>query len=280
MRQALSSEGFANIFANFLGQRLEQLVEPDGERQVYGVAGLPTGLLEASCNNLRIRADFEGAFVLTERPSSPQHITADSLNARARSEPGANMVVFVPEEVREAAEELFSSDFFTPVDTFRSLEDVEEKIIGRINKVPVYKRIATIWSVHAAERLPILKRIDYLINIVSLCLTHEDMGMFFHKLDLIPDRKVDITGNFSDRLSRNILSMTILCQPEGKASDRVKLLELADQRLAERLTALLEGLDSVTPETVADAIFAAESGETSPGLSFENWRFEGETGWT
>lgn len=279
MRQTLTNEGFANIFANFLGQRLEQLVEADGEGQVYGVANLPTGLLEASCNNLRIRADFDGAFVLSTAPRSEQHITADSLSARAAADPAANMVVFVPEEAREAADSGLSSDFFTPVDTFRSLEDVEEKIIGRINKVPLYKRIATIWSVHAAERIPILKRIDYLINIVSLCLDHEEMGMFFHKLDLIPDRTPDITGNFSDRLARNVVAVTLLCQPEGSVADRVALLGLTDNALSGKLTDLLEGIEKHTPETVADAVFAAESDHPS-GLSFEHWRFEGETGWT
>ncbi|MFQ5692257.1 MAG: hypothetical protein ACE5IM_04340, partial [Nitrospinota bacterium] len=269
MRKQLTEEGYANIFANLLARGLETLVEPDGDHQVYGVGGLSAGLMEAACNNLRIRAEFEGAFVLRPERNSEQHITPEELSLRLRADPESHLVIFIPEEFRDQADRAFSPTFFTPVDTFRSLEEMEGQMIARINRVPVYKRVATLWSLHAIARIPILKRLDYLINLISLCLSHEEMGMFFHKLDLIPDRAPDATGNFSDRLARNFLAVTCLCDRSLAPAARVAALDLVDADLAARLTALVEGLgDDVTPQALASAVFQAEYRDDAAGLSF------------
>jgi len=207
MRQALSEAGFANIFANFLGQGLERLVDED-EAALYAVADLPLPLLEACCNNLRIRSDFADTYVLAKSPSSDLHLSLDALAARIDLEEAPHMVLFVPQE---AQEETLPVEVFTPVDTFRNLEVMEQNLIQKINKVPVYKRIATLWSQHAIERIPIVRRLEYLINIVSLCVEAAEMGQFFHQLDLIPDRNPDVTDNFSDRLARNAWATGALC---------------------------------------------------------------------
>jgi hypothetical protein len=281
MRKQLTEEGYANIFANFLARGLETLVEPDGEdHQVYGVGGLSTGLMEAACNNLRIRSSFEGAFVLRPERTTEQDITPDELSLRLRADPDSHLVIFIPEEFRDQADAAFPQPVFTPVDTFRSLEEMEGQMISRINRVPVYKRVATLWSAHAIPRIPILKRLDYLINVISLCLTHEEMGMFFHKLDLIPDRAPDATGNFADRLARNFLAVTTLCAPGAPVAARVAALNLADPALAERVTALMERLPpETTPSALTSAVFEAEYDDGAAGLSFEHWRFVGESGW-
>ncbi|MDH4228312.1 MAG: hypothetical protein OEW11_01025 [Nitrospirota bacterium] len=280
MRQTLSDEGFANIFANFLGQGLERLIDPDNRGQVHGVAGLPVGLMEAACNNLRIRADFDRAFVLTLAPSSELHISPDDLAQKVAADPDIHLIVFVPEECREVADKTFAPAFFSPVDMFTSMENMETQLIQRINQVPVYKRIATLWSSHAAERLPILRRIDYLINIISLCLGADEMGMFFHKLDLLPDGNVDVTGNFADRVARNVLSMTILCDRNLPIPARLDALRLNDAGLARRLGALLKTLpEDVTSSILAAAVFQAERDDPGGELSFDHWRFIGEPGW-
>jgi hypothetical protein len=280
MRKQLTEEGFANIFANFLARGLETLVEPDGDTQVYGIADLPAGLMEAACNNLRIRSEFGGAFVLAPDRATDQHITPEDLARRVQADPDSHLVIFIPDEFRAAAEATLSPAFFTPVDTFRSLEEMEGQLITRINRVPLYKRVATVWSNHAIPRIPILKRIDYLINVISLCLTHEEMGMFFHKLDLIPDRNPDATGNFPERVARNALAVAVLCGGEGGIPDRVAALGLADPDLAGRVEALLSGLAVPTPSALAAAVFDAEYRDEGAGLSFDRWRFEGEAGWT
>lgn len=280
MRKQLTEEGFANIFANFLARGLETLVEPDGDSQVYGVADLPAGLMEAACNNLRIRSEFGGAFVLAPERESDQHITPEDLALRLRADPDSHLVIFIPDEFREAAESALSPAFFTPVDTFRSLEQMEGQLISRINRVPLYKRVATVWTNHAIPRIPILKRIDYLINVISLCLSHEEMGMFFHKLDLIPDRNPDVTDNFPERLALNALSVATLCGGEGPVTARVAALRLADAGLARRVEGLLAGLDDPTPPALAAAVFDAEYRDEGAGLSFDRWRFEGEAGWS
>ncbi|MDH5525786.1 MAG: hypothetical protein OEY97_00585 [Nitrospirota bacterium] len=281
MRQTLSEAGFANIFANFLGQGLERLVDPD-DASVYGVGNLPLPLMEAACNNLRIRADFQSAYVLHPQAPGPLHITPEQLAERVAADPDAHLVVFVPDEFLRDAEQVLTPDFFTPVDMFTSLENMEGQLIQKINRVPVYKRIATLWSQHAAERLPILKRIDYLINVISLCLGPEEMGMFFHKLDLIPDLNPDVTGNFGDRLARNLLSATILCDRQLPPRARVDALRLHDEALKARLTALLESpeLTSPTPEGIASAIFQHQTDNPDAGLTFDRWRFLEESGWS
>jgi hypothetical protein len=280
MRKQLTEEGFANIFANFLARGLETLVEPDGDSQVYGIADLPAGLMEASCYNLRIRSEFGGAYVLAPDNASEQHITPEDLALRVQADPESHLVIFIPDEFRATAEAALSPAFFTPVDTFRSLEEMERQLISRINKVPVYKRVATVWSNHAIPRIPILKRIDYLINVISLCLDHEEMGMFFHKLDLIPDRNPDATGDFPTRVARNALAVATLCGLEGSPEARVAALGLADAGLAGRLEGLLAGLPDPSPSALAASVFDAEYRDEAAGLSFDRWRFEGETGWT
>lgn len=276
MRQTLSEEGFANIFANFLGQGLEHLLA-DEPGQVHGVSNLPLGLMEAACNNLRIRADFADAYVLSPEPGRDHHITPEALSERMASNPEAHLVVFVPDEYRDAADAVLSSDFFTPFDTFRGLEGVEQRMLQRINRVPVYKRVATLWNNHALPRLPILKRIDYLVNVISLCLAPEEMGMFFHKLDLIPDRNPDVTGNFSERLARNVICVATLCERQMPPAQRVAALGLTDPVQAERVERLLAGLgDEPTPESLSRAVFEAEVNDAAAELSFEHWRFAGE----
>ncbi|MFQ5508944.1 MAG: hypothetical protein ACE5FN_06375 [Leptospirillia bacterium] len=280
MRQTLSDEGCANILANFLGNSLEPLVDADNGGQVHGVDSLPLGLMEAICNNLRIRSDFPDAYVLSPRAGGEHHITPDELNRRVSDNPDAHLVVFLPEEFRTTHETAFDPHFFTRFDTFQGLETVEGQLIGKINKVPVYKRVATLWSNHAATRLPILKRVDYLINVISLCLEAGEMGTFFHKLDLIPDRNPDATGNFPDRLARNVVAVTLLCNRELPAAERVASLNLADPELAARLVPLLDMLgQEITPDSLAVAVFEAETAE-AVGLTFEHWRFAGETGWS
>jgi len=280
MRKQLTEQGYANIFANFLARGLETLVEPDGDAQVYGVAHLPAGLMEAACNNLRIRAEFGGAYVLAPERRSEQHITPDELSLRLQADPESHLVIFIPDEYREAVEQAFPPSQFTPVDTFRSLEEMEGQMISRINRVPLYKRVATVWSNHAIPRIPILKRLDYLINVISLCLTHEEMGMFFHKLDLIPDRNPDVTGNFAERLARNVLAVTTLCEPGASPGARVAALGLADADLALKVEALLTDIEDATPAALAEAVFQAEYRDEAAGLSFDRWRFVGETGWS
>jgi hypothetical protein len=280
MRKQLTDQGYANIFANFLARGLETLVEPDGDAQVYGVAHLPAGLMEAACNNLRIRSEFGGAYVLAPERRSEQYITPDELNLRLRADPGSHLILFIPDEYREAVEASVSPGLFTPVDTFRSLEEMEGQMIARINRVPLYKRIATVWSNHAIPRIPILKRLDYLINVISLCLTHEEMGMFFHKLDLIPDRNPDVTGNFAERLARNVLAVTTLCERGRSPGARAAALGLADPDLAQKVEALVADLEETTPASLAAAVFEAEYRDEVAGLSFNRWRFVGETGWS
>lgn len=277
MRQQLSPEGFANIFANFLGQGLERLVDPDEGPAVYAIGDLPTLLLEATCNNLRVRSQFEGAYVVVLEPSSEQHLSLADLAERL-DDPDAHMVLFVPEETRTGADLPLGACI--PVDTFRNLEIMEEQLIKRINKVPVYKRVAALWSQHAMGRIPIVKRLEFLINVIGLCVEAGEMGTFYHQLDLLPDRDPDATGNFADRLARNILSVTILCGTGAPVATRVAALQLEDARLAGRLEALLGTLGEVTPASLAAALFQAERDDPDAGLSFDNWRFAGEPGWT
>ncbi|MBI5136658.1 MAG: hypothetical protein HZA24_04880 [Nitrospirae bacterium] len=277
MRQQLTPEGFANIFANLLGQGLERLADPDEGPGVYAIGDLPTLLLEATCNNLRIRSRFEDAYVVALNPSSAQHLSPAEL-ARRLGDPDAHMVLFVPEEARAGADLPLKGCI--PVDTFRNLEIMEEQLIKRINKVPVYKRVATLWSQHAMGRIPIVKRLEYLINVVGLCVEAEEMGTFFHQIDLLPDRNPDVTGNFADRLARNVLAMAILCGAGAPAATRVAALHLEDAALARRLEALLAGIGEPTPATLAGAVFQAECGNPEAGLSFDHWRFSGEPGWT
>jgi len=280
MRKQLTEQGFANIFANFLARGLETLVEPDGDAQVYGVGNLPVGLMEAACNNLRIRSEFGGAFVVSPEGESEQHITPRDLAMRVQADPASHLVIFIPDEYRDQVEASLSPAFFTPVDTFRSLEQMEGQMISRINRVPLYKRIAAVWSNHAIPRIPILKRLDYLINVISLCLSHEEMGMFFHKLDLIPDRDPDVTGDFAGRLARNVLSVTALCDRGAAPATRVAALGLTDPELAARVEALVAGLDDPTPTALTAAVFDAEYRDESAGLSFDRRRFVGEPGWS
>jgi hypothetical protein len=274
VRQALSEAGFANIFANFLGQGLERLVEDDPA--LYTVADLPTPLLEACCNNLRIRSDFDDVYLLNLTPSDEQHLSLDALLARIDLEEEPHMVLFLPKEAREGVELPIRE--FTPVDTFRNMEIMEEQMIQRINKMPVYKRVATLWSQHAMGRIPILKRLEYLINIISLCLEAEDMGQFYHQLDLLPDRNPDVTENFVDRLTRNMLAVTVLCNHGMPLDARLAALHLTDADMTARLNQVLSGLGEFTPTTLAAALYAEEL--EAPGLSFDNWHFAEESGWS
>jgi len=279
MRKQLSDEGYANIFANMLGPGLETLVA-DEDPGIYGMGGLSAGLMEAACNNLRIRADFAGAFVLAPERIGELYITPEELSARVTVQPDAPLVIFIPEEHREAAEATLPPAFFTPVDTFRTLEEMEQRLVTRINKVPVYKRVAALWTAHAIPRVPILGRIDYLINVISLCLDFDELGMFFHKLDLVPDRNPDATGDFGARLTRNAMAVAALCDPALPPAERVAGLGLADDDLARRLAVLLEGLEHITPEALTAAVFATEYADPDAALSFDRWRFAGEPGWT
>ncbi len=276
MRQALSPEGFANIFANFLGQGLERLVDPSEGPAVYAVADMPVYLLEACCNNLRIRASFQDAYVVVPDPKTEQQISPNELTRRMADD-NAHMVVFLPADTREQADLPVRS--FTPVDTFRNLEVMEQNVIQRINKVPVYKRITTIWHHHAIDRIPILKRLEYLINVLSFCIEAPEMGGYFHQLDLLPDRALDATGNFADRLARNVLAQTILCNHSMPLEARLAALQLEDDALKQRLAAFLSELGEFTPASLATAIFEAEINDPDIGLSFDQWRFSGETGW-
>jgi hypothetical protein len=279
MRKQLSDEGYANIFANMLGPGLETLVA-DEDPGIYGMGGLSAGLMEAACNNLRIRADFSGAFVLAPERIGELYITPEELSARVEIQPDSPLVIFIPEEHRAAAEATLPPAFFRPVDTFRTLEEMEQRLVSRINRVPVYKRVAALWTAHAIPRVPILRRIDYLINVISLCVAFEEMGMFFHKLDLIPDRDPDVSGDFGTRLTRNAMTVAHLCDPERPPAERAATLALTDPDLTARLTRLLESLPEVTPETLTAAVFASEYEDQGAGLSFDRWRFAGEPDWT
>jgi hypothetical protein len=279
MRKQLSDAGYANIFANMLGPGLETLVA-DEDPGIYGLGGLSAGLMEAACNNLRIRADFRGAFVLGPEGEGELYITPGELAARAEIQPDTPLVIFIPEEHRDAVEATFPPTFFRPVDTYRTLEEMEQRLVSRVTDVPVYKRLAALWTAHAIPRVPILRRIDYLINVVSLCLELDELGMFFHKLDLIPDRNPDATGDFGARLTQNALAVGRLCDPELPPAVRPGMLGLDDADLAARLSGLLAALPEITPEALTAAVFAAEYDDANAGLSFDRWRFAGEPGWT
>lgn len=285
MRKQLSDAGYANIFANMLGPGLETLVA-DEDPGVYGMGGLSAGLMEAACNNLRVRlgiggaADFRGAFVLAPEGEGELYITPGELAARVEIQPDTPLVIFIPEEHRAAAEATFPATFFRPVDTYRTLEEMEQRLVSRIRDVPVYKRVAALWTAHAIPRVPILRRIDYLINVVSLCLAHAELGMFFHKLDLVPDRNPDVSGDFGARLTQNALAVARLCDPALPPAARPGELGLADPALTARLADLLDALPEVTPEALTAEVFRAECEDEKAGLSFDRWRFAGEPGWT
>jgi hypothetical protein len=285
MRKQLTDAGYANIFANMLGPGLETLVA-DEEGGIYGMGGLSAALMEAACNNLRVRlesggaADLSGAFVLAPEREGELYITPEELSARVSIQPDAPLVIFIPEEHRSAAEARLAPGFFRPVDTYRTLEEMEQRLISRIRDVPVYRRVAALWTAHAIPNVPILRRIDYLINVISLCLAHEELGMFFHKLDLLPDRNPDVSGDFGARLTQNALGVAHLCDPDLPPAARPGVLGLADPDLVRRLVDLLASLPEVTPEALTAAVFAAEYEDEKAGLSFDRWRFAGEPGWT
>ncbi len=278
MHQLLSEEGVANIFANLLGQGLERLLEPDDEA-IYAVTDLPQVYLEAVCNNLRIRADTEDAYVVSLAPHHPHHITPNDLLTTIDDEPERPRVVFVPSDCREALDATFPAAYFMPVDTFRNLELMEQQLLQRINQVPVFKRITTLWERHAQAQIPIMRRLDYLIHLVSLCVTADDVGLLYHKLDLIPDRQPDVGAGFADRLSRNMLALTILCDSALPAAARVAALHLTDDALSARLVILLEGLRELNPAAFSHAIFEMENDQPD-GLSFDHWHFSDEIGAT
>jgi hypothetical protein len=257
--------------------RLAQMLHGKQAGHCMRVGDLPAELMSSLCRRLREAAPDCEIHLLSETSQSNLCINAGKLiELRNPKEDGSlrpPLLVFVPAEIRAAAEDSFGVATFEDLDLADVFPEHERQLLsGMTNGMPakVAEIIRTLresgWAWVTDQAIA-----RFLLAIKINGNTPDLIGAALCELGLVPDFHLCDPGvDYVKRLRRNLEAMEILIRSDKSERLRALDLGLANQEFAKGLSGFLAGRTLDNPTLLARKL-AYDRGNWK--FSFDKWDF-------
>jgi DNA phosphorothioation-dependent restriction protein DptH len=242
-----------------------------GPGQRLRVTTLPVPVMERLCEALQDRASYR-AFVLAKDPAGIAWRASSTKLIELRNVLPEPLLVFIPPDLRTAAEDSLDIATFTELALRNVTDDLRAVLLEQLPE-QLRKRVAAALEYIRIERILMNadEAVEYLLTVVKNGGTPEAAGAALHCFGLVPDLAAFNEAEVEKRLSRNWNSVRVLDEP-GSPLARIQKLPLEPETIQKRLFVFLRGRKPNCRIWGRD--IAQES--TWSDLSFDRWKFAGD----
>ncbi len=266
-------------------ERLMAVVTVKQPGHCMKVSDLDKGVMESVARSLRATlGSAVQVHVLSGdmRNDDPLFISSSKLvelrNPPAQDEQRAPLLVFVPNDLRTAAEDSFAEATFEQVSISDAYDRLRERLVqdlpnGLKQNVPPV--ISQIESRHWRWATPVAA-VRFLLSIRLNSYDHEVVGASLCEFGLVPDfRLMDDAAAVPERIAKNISCVKTLTLSPKSDQGRVLDLKLRDREFRAKLSEFLCSNGLEDPQSWTSRIVCEKE---RWGLSFDKWPFDEDAG--
>lgn len=242
-----------------------------GAGQRLRVTTLPMPVMERLCEQLQADGSFR-VCVLTDAPEGPQWLASSTKLIELRNTLHEPLLVFIPPDLRTAAEDSLDIATFTELALRSVADDLRAALLARLAD-DLRQRVERALEYVRLER--ILQNsdevVEYLLTVVKNGATSEAAGASLFSFGLVPDLKAFYETEIEKRLSRNWNAVRVLDEAGTPLLARINKLRLEPNTIQQRLFAFLRGRQPGARVWGRDLAVLSEWDD----LTFDQWRFAG-----
>jgi hypothetical protein len=272
MLTPITNDDLYVLLAEQLLPQITAALDAAGPGQRLRVTTLPVPVMERLCGALQPRQTSR-AYVLAKDPSGATWRASSTKLIELRNVLKEPLLVFIPPDLRTAAEDSLDIATFTELALRNVTDDVRGALLERIAE-PLRARVAAALKYVQTER--ILQNsdeaVDYLLTVVRNGATIEAAGAALYCFGLVPDLSAFKETAIERRLSRNAVKVHVLDDPGAPLLSRIQKLSLEPDTLQKRLFVFLRGRKASCRLWGREIAHAPEWSD----LSFDRWRFQDE----
>ncbi|MBY0276573.1 hypothetical protein K2Z84_14620 [Candidatus Binatia bacterium] len=242
-----------------------------GAGQRFRVTTLPMPVMERLCEQLQGDGSFR-AYVLTDAPDRARWLASSTKLIELRNTLHEPLLVFIPPDLRTAAEDSLDIATFTELALESVADDLRAALLAQLAD-DLRQRVERALEYVRLER--ILQNVDevveYLLTVVKNGGTPAAAGASLFAFGLVPDLKAFNESEIEKRLSRNWNAVRVLDDVGTPLLARINKLKLEPNTIQQRIFGFLRGRQpggrvwgrdlAVLPEWI--------------DLTFDQWRFAG-----
>lgn len=270
MLTSISNEDLYVLLANQLLPQISSALDGAGPGQRLRVTTLPVPVMERLCEALQARTSSR-AFVLAKDPAGVAWRASSTKLIELRNVLVEPLLVFIPPDLRTAAEDSLDIATFTELALRNVTDDLRASLLETLPE-PLRKRVGAALEYVRLERIlqNADESVDYLLTVVKNGGTGEAAGAALYCFGLVPDLAAFQESAIERRLSRNWNAIRVLDDASTPLLTRIQKLSLEPDSLQTRLFVFLRGRKSSCREWGREIGQIAEWG----GLSFDQWKFQ------
>ena len=236
------------------------------------VTDIPMELMGPLCIRMNKELKNVRCYVLASAPKMEYEITSTKL-IMERNEFEETLLVFIPNDIRTAAEDSFDVSTFKRYQTHEVYRKTYESLMKQLkpDEAGLVKEILRI-----ARSKDMVKICKFLMAIQEHNGDNNCIGLSFANIDLVPDK--DIYPGVSDilpRISMNKDCVEKLSNLKSTQIDRFNSLELLEDVTSTLLLGFIKEEVDPTPSIWLNNLIMDEHAEE---MTFDRWRFSSKSG--
>jgi DNA phosphorothioation-dependent restriction protein DptH len=259
------------VLAEQLLPQIRAALAAGGPGQRLRITTLPMPVMERLCEQLQGDAAFR-ACVLSDAPERAAWLASSTKLIELRNTLVEPLLVFIPPDLRTAAEDSLDIATFTELALRTIAEDLRTALLARLAD-DLRQRVERALEFVRRDRL--LQNTDevveYLLTVVKNGGTADAAGAALFCFGLVPDLKAFQEAEIEKRLSRNWNAVRVLDDAGAPLLARINKLKLEPNTIQQRLFGFLRGRQPVARVWARDIAVVPEWKD----LTFEHWRFAG-----
>lgn len=278
MLTPISNDDLYVLLTKQLLPQISAALDEAGPGQRLRVTTLPVPVMDRLCEALQARTSTR-AFVLAKEPAGVAWRASSTKLIELRNVLVEPLLVFIPPDLRTAAEDSLDIATFTEL-ALRSVTDDARAALLEALPEPLRKRVGAALEYVRLERIlqNADESVDYLLTVVKNGMTAEAAGAALYCFGLIPDLAAFHETAIERRLSRNWNAIHLLDDTGTPLLSRIQKLSLEPDSIQTRLFVFLRGRKSSCREWGREIAHVVDWSD----LSFDLWKFqdhdEGTTG--
>lgn len=268
-----TTDDLYELLAHCLLPQLRSALARAKAGQRLRVTTLPVPVMESLCEQLQDEERVRTVILADSPDSSPWSATSTKV-IELRNTIESPLLVFIPPDLRTAAEDSLDIATFTELALRSVVRDVAQHLLEQLAP-DVREKVARALKYLSLERVLTNPddAIDYLLTVVRNGASSGAAGAALFCLGLIPDVAAFEEQEIEKRLSRNLTATKTLDDANTPLIGRIGKLRLLPDTLQTPLFVFLRGRE---PRVRAWGCDMVRSGG-HPELTFDKWQFIGES---
>lgn len=260
------------LLATHLLPQIRTALSAAGPGQRLRVTTLPVPVMERLCQDLQGDVRFR-ARMLAQDASTVSWLATSTKLIELRNVLIEPLLVFIPPDLRTAAEDSLDIATFTELALRNVADDMREELLRRLNE-PLRGLVTRALQYVRLERIALNadEGVDYLLSVVKNGSSPEAAGAALYCFGLVPDLEAFRDPDIEKRLSRNWNAVRVLDDGSASWPARIQKLRLDPDTIQNRLFSFLRNRKPSARSWGGDLAHSEEWGD----LTFDRWRFVGD----